>query len=86
VASDKRWTGGVANRGWQSGTALEPVVDADAIAVQVRRYLADCRKYKAVLSPAHHPTEKSMLQVVFTRSDTEKRAAIAAFREAVSRG
>lgn len=74
VASDQRWTGGLANRGWQSGTRLEPVVDKAAILAQVRAYLTDCRRYQAILSPKYHPTEDSAVKVVFGPDDVIRAA------------
>jgi hypothetical protein len=71
--TDLRWTGGIANRGWQSGTRPGPVTDADDLAAQVSRYLTDCRRHRKLLSPANHPTLKSCLQVVFHHGDAQKR-------------
>lgn len=74
MASDQRWTGGAANREWQSGTRAEPLVDRDAILAQVRQYLADCRRHQAVLSAKHHPAEHSAVQVVFGPADIVRAA------------
>lgn len=80
MSSDSRWTGGLANREWQSGTRPQPQVDSDYITGQVRRYLSDCRKHRALLNPANHPTETGLLRVVFCHGDDEKQAALAAYR------
>jgi hypothetical protein len=80
VSSDSRWTGGLANREWQSGTRPQPQVDTDYITAQVRRYLRDCRKHRAILSP-YHPTEAGLLRVVFCHGDGEKQAALTAYRQ-----
>jgi hypothetical protein len=37
-----------------------------------RRYLADCRKYQAILSAADHPTVKSALKVTYYRCREEE--------------
>lgn len=79
--ADLRWTGGIANRGWQSGTRPGPVTDADYVAGQVSRYLTDCRVHKKLLSPAHHPTEKSCLQVVFHHGDAQKQLIREIYRQ-----
>lgn len=63
--SDQRWTGGIANREWQSGRPAEPAVDAEYIISQVRAYLRDCERFRGILSAADHPTLRSCLKVVF---------------------
>jgi hypothetical protein len=60
---------------------MEPVVDTDALTAQVKRYLGDCRRHQAILSPASHPTEKSCLQVVFHTGDAQKQAVLAVYRQ-----
>jgi len=78
MASDQRWTGGIANREWQAGRPAEPTVDADYITQQVKLYLADCVK--------HHltSTEEMCLKVVFHATDAQKQAVIWAYRRAKS--
>ena len=80
MSSDKRWTGGIANRGWQSGTTAEPVVDVEAITRAVGEYVADCRTLRRT------PTERGCLKAVFHAGAGQKKAVIAAFREATGHG
>lgn len=84
MSSDSRWTGGIANREWQSGTRVQAPVDTDAITAQVRRYLADCRKFRQLIGPAH-PTEDGVLKIVYHQGGAQKAAILAAFRHATSR-
>jgi gamma-glutamylcysteine synthetase len=79
VSSDSRWTGGLANREWQSGNRVEQHVDTDYIRVQVRRYLADCRMFDLT------PDEDMCLKIVFHAGGAQKEAVRAAYREAVAR-
>ena len=81
MASDQRWTGGTANRGWQTGTRPAAVVDVDAITTQVRSYLADCRKFR--LDPQYHPTLDGVLKLVFWRGDAQKQAVLAIYRQLI---
>lgn len=53
------------NRGWQSGTRIQPQVNHDYITSQIRAYLTDCRRFRQILSPDDHPTLRSCLKVVF---------------------
>lgn len=79
MASDQRWTGGVANREWQSGTRPATVVDVDAVTTQVRSYLRDCRRFR--LDPQYHPTIDGVLKLVFWRGAAQKEAVLAVFRQ-----
>jgi hypothetical protein len=78
VASDQRWTGGIANREWQAGRPAEPTVDADYITRQVKLYLADCVKNHLT------STEETCLKVVFHVTGAQKQAVIWAYRRAKS--
>jgi hypothetical protein len=80
VSGDQRWTGGIANREWQSGARPKPAVDVDALAEKVREYVADCRRLRRA------PSEKGCLTVVYYQGDAQKQAVLAAFREAVAHG
>lgn len=75
MASDQRWTGGIANREWRSGTKPEQPVDTDGVKRQVAEYIADCVK--------NHLTsnETGCLKVVFHKTGAQKQAVIWAFRE-----
>lgn len=64
MASDQRWTGGIANREWSRGHAAAHVTDKDRLMADVRQYLADCRTHQAILSPKYHPTLASALKVI----------------------
>ena len=59
MSSDSRWTGGLANREWQRGNKVEQPADTDYIVLQVRRYLADCRRFDLT------PSEGMAVKVVF---------------------
>lgn len=75
MSSDSRWTGGLANREWQRGNRVEQPVDTDYIRLQVRRYLADCRRFD------FPPSEAMCLKVIFHAGDSQKQAVIAAYRQ-----
>lgn len=72
--SDQRWTGGIANREWQAGTRFEVVADKEAVLAQVRAYLADCRRYREILSPKYHPAADSAVKVVHGPPDVVRAA------------
>jgi hypothetical protein len=73
MASDQRWTGGLANREWQRGSKpAGRVIDADRLSWDVRRYLADCRAHSGILSPRYHPTEAGALKAVYHRGREEE--------------
>jgi hypothetical protein len=78
VSSDQRWTGGAANREWQSGRVAEPPVDTDYITGQVRLYLADCVEHQLT------STEAGCLKIVHHVTDAQKQAVIWAYRRAKS--
>ena len=59
MSSDQRWQGGVANRTWQAGTRPTPQVDTDHLIAEVRRYLADCKKFRLT------PSEDDAAKVIF---------------------
>jgi hypothetical protein len=71
VPSDPRWTGGIANREWTRGHPAGHVIDRDRLTAQVDAYLADCRKHRAIINPAYHPTEAGALKIICHRSDEE---------------
>ena len=79
MSGDSRWTGGAANRSWQSGTRLEPPVDSEYITWQVRYYLADCRRFGHLTGPAH-PTEEGVLKIVFHATTAQRTAVLTEFR------
>lgn len=64
MASDQRWTGGIANREWTRGHAAPHLTGKDRLTADVRTYLADCRKHQALLTPAYHPTLAGALKVI----------------------
>lgn len=64
MSGDRRWTGGVANREWQSGARLEQPLDEDYITGQVKAYLRDCRR-SPHLDPKYHPTASGAVKVVY---------------------
>jgi hypothetical protein len=72
LSSDSRWSGGVANREWQRGTRPELATDREALMRQVRRYLADCRRFRLT------PGEGMAVKVVFGPEPLVR----AAYREA----
>ncbi len=75
MSSDSRWSGGAANRSWQSGTRIEPPTETDVIEKQVRGYLADCKRFRLT------PSEDGAHQVVFGPKD----AVQAAYRRLTAR-
>lgn len=75
MASDQRWTGGLANREWQRGSRVEQPVDSDYIALQVRRYLKDCARFELA------PSEAMCLKVIFHAGDAQKQAVVGAYRQ-----
>lgn len=82
---DLRWTGGTANRAWQRGSQpLGRVIDTARLEAQVRRYLADCRQHRALLSPQYHPTADSACKAIFHRSREEEAVIRTEFRRQVS--
>ena len=65
MSSDSRWTGGAANRQWQSGTRPreEPLERAYVVA-QVSAYLTDCYAAQAILNPCYHPTPEGAVKMI----------------------
>lgn len=86
MASDSRWTGGIANREWTRGTKPGLVIDPVRVMGDVRRYLADVAAHRQLLSPVHHPTLKSALKVIYHRSADEAAAITSAYKQAVTHG
>ena len=76
MSSDSRWSGGAANRGWQSGSRIAPAADRQAILAYVRDYLADCKRYHLT------PAEDMAVTVVYGPADIVR----AAYRHATTRG
>ena len=83
MSSDKRWTGGVANREWNRGTA--PLARADEVMsaaarqvlqTAVKRYLDECARFRTLLRAADHPTPRGMLHMVWCRDEAERDAAL----------
>jgi hypothetical protein len=83
MASDQRWTGGVANREWTRGHTAGRVINHDRIKADVTAYLADCHANRALLSPAYHPTEAGALKAIYHHGDAEADAVRAAYQQAV---
>lgn len=79
MSSDSRWTGGLANREWQSGTRVEPMTDTDYINWQVKRYLADCAQFSLT------PSKEDALKVIFWTGDAQKQAVISAYQQQAGR-
>ncbi|HEX4830293.1 MAG TPA: hypothetical protein VH478_04285 [Trebonia sp.] len=65
MASDQRWTGGIANRDWSAGHAPARDIPAAQLASGVKAYLADCDRHRAMLSPAYHPTAGGACKAVY---------------------
>lgn len=65
MASDQRWTGGIANREWVRGHAAQREINPGELANGVKAYLADCQRHQALLSSEYHPTVKSCLKAVY---------------------
>lgn len=61
---DSRWTGGLANRDWSAGKQVGRVIDPERLERAVARYLADCARYRGILSPKYHPAAESALKVI----------------------
>ena len=76
MSSDPRWTGGAANREWQSGTRPLPEHVSDErkrdLVAQVQGYVNDCKAHKAILDSRYHPTVNGVLRLVFHRGNLEK--------------
>ena len=83
MTGDRRWSGGAANRGWNTGTRAVPAVNYGALALAVVGYLEDCARFRALLDPAHHPTAGGALRVIYHRNAEEKAAILAYFRRAM---
>jgi hypothetical protein len=78
VSSDRRWTGGLANREWQRGTQAAAVpLDIEQLRAQVRRYLADCKR--AGLASAYHPTAAGACKVIYHQGTAQRLQIIRAF-------
>lgn len=80
MASDQRWTGGIANREWSRGHSAGHLIDRDRLTADVRRYLADCRTHRNLLTAKYHPTEDGALKAIYHRSGEEADVIRAAFR------
>lgn len=80
MASDQRWTGGIANREWSRGHSAGHLIDRDRLTADVRRYLADCRTHRNLLTAKYHPTEDGALKAIFHRGGEEEAVIRAAFR------
>jgi len=81
MASDRRWTGGTANRDWCAGVAVVPETGPERLAEGVAAYVADCRRHRAFLSPAYHPTGDGACKAVFHRGPGEAAFIRARLRE-----
>lgn len=91
MSSDRRWTGGAANREWQRGTAPGPRAAelergglAAWAAEQARAYLAGCRMMRALLDPRYHPTADGMVKIVWCRDKAAETALRAAYNALTS--
>lgn len=73
MSSDRRWTGGAANRRWQSGTRpLETLLPHAYIAAQIRAYLTDCYAARSVLNPRYHPSARGFLKMIPHQGDAQR--------------
>lgn len=66
MSSDRRWTGGVANRDWSAGVAVVAEVPAARLTQGVQDYLADCRRFR--LANEYHPTPDGAVKIVYHRT------------------
>jgi hypothetical protein len=82
MASDKRWTGGAANREWQRGSRAEQPVNIPYLVLQVKAYMEDCERFRAILGPGH-PNWNAAKHVIFCRNDEERHAALVIFSRAM---
>lgn len=81
MSSDRRWTGGAANREWQRGTQPQAAPDAGGLTAHVAQYLAECRAHQQLLDRRYHPTEEGALKVIFHRGRDQETAIRLAFRQ-----
>jgi len=73
-------TGGAANREWNRGRKATPQQIAhDQLVEDVRRYIWDCHKHRAIVDPAHHPTAEGAAKAVFYRTKKERETIVAEF-------
>jgi hypothetical protein len=80
MASDSRWTGGLANRQWQRGTRRAVgLLDPQWVSRQVDIYRQDCYAARATLNPAYHPTAAGAARVIFHRGAEQAEQIRAAF-------
>lgn len=56
----------------------------DELRSRIRRYLADCRKYREILDPRYHPTEAGAIKIIFHRGRLEAQQIRDAYRELCS--
>lgn len=83
MSADRRWTGGIANREWQRGTApraAEVVSEAKRLELeaQVKRYLADCRRFDL------EPSERMALKIVFHKGREQAEAVRDAYARLIT--
>lgn len=81
MSSDRRWTGGLANRQWQRGIAPpDQPMDWAWVVEQVLTYIRDCKA--AGISDKYHPTAGGALKVVFHRGGQQRAQIVRAFNRA----
>jgi hypothetical protein len=85
MSSDRRWTGGAANREWQRGTQpLETLLPRDYIAAQIRAYQADCYAARKILNPRYHPTAAGFLKLIPHQGDMQRHQILREYAKASS--
>jgi len=85
MASDRRWTGGIANREWVRGHAATREINRQQLTAGVAAYLADCRTHRDLLTAKYHPTEAGALKAVYHVGDAEAEFIRGAYAEACRR-
>lgn len=81
MSSDRRWTGGLANREWQRGTqAAAGPMDWAWVVEQVLTYISDCRA--AGLADRYHPTAAGAVKVIYHRGEQQRAQIVRAFNRA----
>ena len=83
MSSDRRWTGGLANREWQRGSQPPvPLLDPRYVAAQIEAYRSDCYAARAYLDRANHPTAAGAVKVIYHRGTAQRMQIVRAFEQA----
>jgi hypothetical protein len=86
MASDQRWTGGIANREWTRGHTATREINPAELAAGVKAYLADCHAHQPILSAKYHPTQDSALKAVYHAGPAEAECIRTVFAELTGGG